>query len=1019
MRCWIRWALVGWCVSAGVFPTWRAARAAEPPAPSPSGAFAIRAWETDDGLPRNSVLALTQSRDGYLWLGTLNGLVRFDGLRFTLYDTGNTPGMEGNRIVSLFEDREGNLWVGIENGRPLLVRPDGIKPLDLGGGGREQRLVAACQDEQGAVWLCAADGEVGRYFAGTVNVWQVGAGRFSRYRSVVAEPGGPVWLALDGGLYEIDPRAVRPRRKLPVRRVVSFNRLDYVLASRRGGCWRLADGRITRAEKGQTVEDLGAYPWSGPARVTAACEDAEGRLIVGTLGAGVFWFAGDGPPRRFSTANGLSNDYILALTVDREGSLWVGTDGGGLNRVRRQLFHVVEATRGQVVQALAADAKGGLWVGYNGGGVDYLKDGTTRHYGAPEGLLGLPVRALLVDRRGDCWAGLWAGGLLRWRDGHFARAPTGGRVAPVVLALHEDRRGRLWVGSEGGLARWDGASWRDFTMRDGLSTNRVRVITDDAAGNLWIGTEGGGLNRWRDGTFTVFRKSPDGLPGDTVAALHADAAGALWVGLDGHGLARWRDGRWDRFSTREGLPSNSVGSIQEDDAGRLWIGTTAGLMRVARAAFDAVAAGRAERLVGRVYERADGLPTRECTMGPALDLPRPAGAQVRLWAPTIKGLAWVYPADVHPNPHAPPVVIESVWVEGRPQGPQTLRATPPPRVVVPPGRRRLEIHYTSLNLAAPERARFRYRLVGHDNEWVDAGAIRVARYSKLPPGNYRFEVIAGNEDGVWSETAAALAVIVPPPFWRTWWFLTLAVTGLLGTVVAAVHYTSTQRLRRQVARLREREALEKERARIARDLHDQLGASLTQVALLGELAESDKDFPEEVEAHARQISQTARDTTRVLDEIVWAVNPSNDTVDSLITYCCKNAQEYLTVAGLRYRQEVPEEAPGIPVPPEVRHNVFLAFKEAVTNVVRHARATEARVRVRLEPDAFILEVEDNGRGPGDVDSEAARARNGLRNMRRRMEEVGGRFDIAPAPGGGTRVTLRVPLPGAPPCPAAR
>jgi signal transduction histidine kinase len=321
----------------------------------------------------------------------------------------------------------------------------------------------------------------------------------------------------------------------------------------------------------------------------------------------------------------------------------------------------------------------------------------------------------------------------------------------------------------------------------------------------------------------------------------------------------------------------------------------------------------------------------------------------------------------------------------------------------------LEIQYTSLNLGAPDRARFRYRLEGHESAWVEAGNTRVVGYPKLPPGDYRFHVTACNEDGVWNETGSSLAISVLPPFWRTRWFLTASALILLGTIVGSVHYVSTQRWKRQVERMKQQEALEKERGRIARDLHDQLGASLTQIALLGELAESDKDAAAEVAAHAQQISKTARETTRVLDEIVWAVNPSNDTLEGLINYVCKYAQDYLAVAGLRCRLDVPAQLPLTPLPPEVRHNVFLAAKEAVTNVVRHAQATEARIRLRLEPTTFTLEIEDNGRGVAGLDDPRAQTRNGLRNMRRRMEDLGGSFSISPAADRGAVVRLTVPL----------
>jgi signal transduction histidine kinase len=250
-------------------------------------------------------------------------------------------------------------------------------------------------------------------------------------------------------------------------------------------------------------------------------------------------------------------------------------------------------------------------------------------------------------------------------------------------------------------------------------------------------------------------------------------------------------------------------------------------------------------------------------------------------------------------------------------------------------------------------------------------------------------------------------VVVQPQFWQTGWFRAAAIVFILGMVAAIVRYLSTQKLHRQLQSLQHREALEHERARIARDLHDQLGANLTQVALLGEMAEADKDAPAEVESHAQQISLTARETTRSLDEIVWAVNPANDTLDGLVNYAGKYAQEYLALAGLRCRADLPAQLPAISIPPEVRHNVFLAFKETVHNVVKHAQATEARIRLRLEPGQFILEIEDNGRGTGN--QPAPQNRNGLRNMKKRMEDIHGEFSISSGANGGTIVQLKIPI----------
>jgi signal transduction histidine kinase len=562
----------------------------------------------------------------------------------------------------------------------------------------------------------------------------------------------------------------------------------------------------------------------------------------------------------------------------------------------------------------------------------------------------------------------------------------------------------VWLGTQGGLLRLD--DLRLFTSRDGLSADDVRAIAEDQDGGLWVGTEGGGLNRLRDGRFTCFTKT-NGLPGNSISAIEVDSDGVLWVATSG-GLARFHSGKWTRYSKREGLASNSLGYLLEDGHGHLWVGSNAGLMRLKKSELNRFAEDSSALISCRVYGEVDGLPATECTAGsqPGALCARDG----RLWFPTIRGLAWLNLARLDLNTNPPPVVIEAVLIDGQLQNPDGLRAAPPHTVTIPARRESLEIRYASLNLAAPDKGRFRFRLEGHETTWKERpGNVREALYSKLPPGEYRFEVTACNEDDVWSPVGARLQVTVLPPFWRTWWFLSLATVSLLGMIVGSVHYVSTQRLQRQVAALRQKEALEKERARIARDIHDQVGASLTQLSLLGELVESDKAHPAEVEAHARQIEQTALETTRALDEIVWTVNPSNDTLDGLINYVCKYAQDYLAVAGLRYRLETPSHLPAVAVTPEVRHNVFLAAKESITNVVRHAQASAVSLRLRLDSGSFTLEIEDDGRGLGALDPKAAATRNGLRNMRKRMEDIGGSFWIGPAAEHGAVVRLTAPL----------
>jgi len=975
---------------------WLGSLAAVPGATPP--AYIVDA--SPPGLPQSSVIAMAQTVDGYLWVGTRDGLARFDGNRFEVFTEWNTPGLKNSTIVHLFADRQGGLWIGTLAGANYL-RNGRIQNLDLGSGAGVQ-LASACEDITGAAWLYTQDSRLARCREGKVeNVWPVGA-RSSLCRSVVAEPAGQVWVGTDSQLFSLASDLRSPSFELLLRTNPLPGRLDFLVASRSGGCWQFTDGRIFKTRTNHVEKDLGAYPW-GTARIMAAIEDREGNLVVGTQNSGVYRFDAAGQSHRIA---GLSQPTALSLCEDREGNLWVGTDGGGLNRVKRNPFSVAEAGRDWVVQSVSADTNGGIWLGFNGGGVTYWKDGRRQDYGAAQGI-SPNFSTVLVDREQRVWVGTRDAGLFEF---------IGGRFQPVreilqfrrslnvnISALYEDRAGRLWVGTDDGLACRDQNEWRWFSRQHGLTGNQITAIADDKEGAVWIGTARTGLNRWMAGQFTAVHET-NGLPSENITSLCADDDGVLWAGT-GNGLGRLHAGRWTRFGTEDGLASDGISYLIEDDQENLWIGSNLGVMRVAKRSLASVAFGKAPAIACRVYGQSDGLPSSECTQGS-----QPAACRTpdgRLWLPTIRGVVTFNPADLQPNTNPPPVAIESVQLDDRELNTNRLSSFGVRSLTLPARAEQLEIFFTSLNLAAPERARFSYWMEGHEAAPSSPAELRSARYSKLPPAKYTFHVYACNEDGVWNRKGASIAIAVLPPFWQTWWFLTVATLGVLGVVAGAVYYISTQRLQQQLARLRQQEALEKERARIARDLHDQLGANLTQVALLGEMAEEDKHAPTEVEAHARQISQTARETSRALDEIVWAANPQNDTLEGLVNYACKYAQDYLTLAGLRYRLEAPPQLPATILPPDLRHNIFLAFKESVNNVVKHAQATEVRIRLRLDGGRFVLEVEDDGCGPGRAATKTGR--NGLRNMRKRMEDVGGGFVLEPGAVRGTLVRLTAPL----------
>ena len=935
--------------------------------------FAVENWSTADGLRQSSVIALTQSRDGWLWVGTVNGLARFDGNTFTPFNVNNTPGLPDNVIVYLFEDSRTNLWVATAGGGLCQIRDGAIKKFPTAGG----KILYAYEDDATDVWFCAADGQIFRWH---------------------------------GGQLELQPMVP------PVLWEQLFRRaFNLVVPEKNGGFWHLnlQNSHIELWDAGRLQKDFNVCPWtpsvvsvmllaakSGMAfdsAVTAMCVDADGNLVVGTHGEGIFWMERQGGWQHISLDEKSTQNFVLSLCFDHEGNLWAGTDGGGLFRVRKKTFSEPAGLPAGVAKSVAEDAVGGLWVTYNARGLVYSLTNSTNVFGIGRGSNAWSV---LVDKQQDVWAGTSSDGLFRFESGGFQHVLPVEKIGSQIFSLFQSRDGKVWAGGQSGLASFDGRDWKFFSTDDGLPPAATRAFAEDSNSDLWIGTDGGGIFTLRAGKISAVS-----APVKDISCLLAGRDGAIWVGTSGHGLARLAQGKWTLYSAADGLNGDDIGYLIEDDFGNLWLGSYEGLVRVEKKSLADFAAGAVKTISCRT------ILTRECSAGA-----QPAAIRTRdgkLLFPTVEGLVAVRQAELVRNTNPPPVVIESVLIDGVKRGENLLQPLAGGAVTLTPDNEQLEIHFTALNFSAPKGAqfgaRFKYQLENRDKNWTDIGSERVAHFTTttLSPGNFLFRVIACNEDGVWNETGATLAITVEPPFWRKPSFLITSTLVFLGVLAGIIYLVSTAKLKRQLRTAKQKELIETERARIARDLHDQLGANLTQITLLGEMAELDKEQPGEVAEHAQQICDTARETTRSLDEIVWAVNPSNDTLEGLVNYACKYAQDYFALAGVSYRAELPPNLPPTPILPEVRHNIFLAFKEAVNNVVKHAKATEARVRLQLEADKFILSIADNGRGLGDISGKSLR--NGMKNMRRRLADVRGEFEILPGENGGTVVRLAVPL----------
>jgi signal transduction histidine kinase len=711
------------------------------------------------------------------------------------------------------------------------------------------------------------------------------------------------------------------------------------------------------------------------------------------------------------STNGLPSDWVISLWEDRELNLWCGT-GAGLVVVRPNNLETVSPPdnwKNRPVLSVLPAQNGALWVGTEGAGLYRLQNGGWTNFYSDQGIRNPYVWSLALDGAGKVWAGTWGGGLFAEKVDAFNVAPGLENFQPPMPALLFVGN-ELWIGTPAGASRYRAGKLEQFNEVAGTPFGDVRAMAQDKTGALWFGTAGSGVVFLRDGNLRRFKKS-DGLSSDDIECLHFADDGALWVGTFGGGLNRFKDGKFSVISRDQGLPNNVIGHIESDGRGFFWMSSYGGILRASEKDLNRGADGELAEVAFLNYGINDGLPTLECSEG--LQSAGGKTADGRLWFPTAKGLVVVDPAGARINPLPPPVRIEEMRVDdkkfadGNDAGP----------LKIPPGRHRIEFEYTGLSFVAPEKVRFKCRLKNFESEWADAGTKRVATYNYIPPGNYSFQATACNNDGVWNETGASLKFDVLPYFWQTTWF---HVLGGMATVLAAssvVWFETRRRMRRRVERAERQRDIERERTRIARDIHDDLGAQLTRITMMSESARGELANPERAAAGLEKIYDTARELTRSMDEIVWAVSPRHDTLESLATYLEKFAHDWLGTAGIRCRLDLPLQFPEWHLSSETRHNVFLAFKEALHNAVKHAGASEVLIRLAVQEKSFELAVEDNGRGfavgekAKDVFPTQGRAAsgNGLENMKRRLAAIGGSCEIQSAPGAGTKVVFSLQL----------
>jgi ligand-binding sensor domain-containing protein/signal transduction histidine kinase len=946
--------------------------------------YTVSSWTQSDGLPANAIRALAQDHDGYLWLGTRAGLVRFDGVRFTLWENTSENALPESDVTAVYAARDGSLWIGYggSGGMSRLKqgRVDVYKPGD---GLRSGFVQAILEDREGVIWV----GGLGGLSRFDGSRWQAVGARLGLSGDTIyilhQDRHANLWVGSSGGAFLLAPGASR------FSPVANAKRREAVV-----GFSEDASGAMWLGDARGTVENVGIGKVPQPAHVmqghsSRLIHDSQGNLWIASLrGNGVLRVpqghavTEDAGVRRFTVQDGLAGGYISSLLEDREGSIWVGTDGG-LSRLSPSIVSSVRDI-GAENGGMAVTPDGSVWIA-NDDTIARFSGRRRTQYTQREGLPGTAITALHTDRRGTLWAAARTG-LARFADGRFWNARLGGPDVPrSIQAMADNPRGGLWLLARSGQRfSYDDARVASDPYPPEVDGKVMFAVYTTRDGAVWEGFTDGSLVVYRKDAVKIY-STRDGIAPGSIRAITQDANGTVWVGTS-TGLTRFRDGRFASLPLRRIRPGNMVVGIVEDGSGYLWLTTTSGILRLHPEEFEK-ALDPSHQIQYRFYSASDGLrgfPVRR----PYSTAARGGDGLLRFI--TSSGVSVVEPRRAAaPQPIA--VRIENVVIEGR---------TSRPSEHVPPRTVRIEVLYRALSLADTEKIRFRYMLEGFDGDWVNAGSTRQALYSNLRPGRYRFLVTAGRDDGAWSDPAV-WEFLLEPAFYQTSWFYAISTLAVVLAVLVAWQLRQRQ-IHRQFALVIE------ERSRMAREIHDTLLQSLVALTLqLDAVSTQSASVPvkEQLTRMRRQVSRYIRETR----QSIWDLrSPTLETRHA--PAALREAGESLT-AGSDVRFEYSLKGDPQWLGPKLDEELLRIGREAISNAVRHAHATVVRLELEFDQEVLRLRVTDDGRGMnGTAAGDETGHHLGLKSMKERAFRIGGQWRMSSHLEAGTTIEVTVPLP---------
>ncbi len=949
--------------------------------------YGRRLWTNENGLPQNTILSMKQTRDGYLWMGTQAGLARFDGVQFHIFSSRNAP-IKNNDIIALAEDPDGGLWLGTYGGGIVRHQDGKFTVYGRKEGLTDEAVRSLHIDWRGVLWIGTRSSGLFSFEKGKFVRYSTEDGLVNNIvRTISEDHDGNLWIGTENGLSRLHKGVFT---SFTVNEGLPSNSIRCIFPDRLGRIWIATDGGIALIEDGKlralTTKDGGP---DEPVRYI--CEDRDRNIWIATE---------DGLKRlqggklSAESVQGLPSDPILVMQEDHEGNLWIGTDGGGVVQLRDLKFSNFSGPVGlpdKTAYSVLEDHSGAIWIGTRTSGLIRWKEGQSRVYSLNDKLLSNTIFGLYEDPEKNLWVGTRGGGINLIKDEEVTTLTISKELSNLtVRAMLKARDGSFWIGTNSGLNLWRDGKFKTFTTRDGLSHDFTHSLLEDRNGTVWIGTFRG-LTLWKNGKFIKIQ-TPEPLAESSIWSVLEDSDGVIWAASYGAGLFRIENERITAITSRNGLFEDTILSFVEDNDRNLWMCTYRGIFKVAKMELNDFANGRIERVHSQVFDVSDGMKSSEGVGGV-----QPSAWKTRtgkLLFLTVRGMTAIDPRNIRTNPLAPPVHLEQVLYDE-----ETIDLKNSV-VQLQPGQGNLEFHYTALSFAAPEKVRFRYQLQGFDTDWVDASVRRVAYYTKVPPGEYQFQVTACNNDGKWNETAVVFSMKILPHFYQTFWFY--ALWALVAVIAGfAVHRQRIKGLQTEFS------AVFEERNRISREIHDTLTQNFTAVVLQLETAEITlSEEPETAKDTLRRAQELARSGLSESRRFVKALRPAPlEHSDLVVALSIVAAQ---AVGGSDVDYEVKIHGTKRQLAQVVEDNLLRITQEAINNVVKHAKAGWIRIDLTYSFLRTVLRIADDGCGFDTANPISKSGGFGLTSMKERATQIHGRIHFASTIGKGTEIIITVP-----------